>query len=80
LLAREARFTVEIQTVLNDESCESYDALRALADGLPFDIGFSIMHGRSGRIAIRGEKFVNLHSEKGPSRPDDRLAQETHSW
>ena len=65
LLAREARFKVEIQTTLNDESCETYEAFRALANGLPFDFGFSIMHDRSGRIAIRGEKFLNLLSRYG---------------
>jgi MoaA/NifB/PqqE/SkfB family radical SAM enzyme len=65
LLAREARFKVEIQTVLNDESCETYDGFRALADGLPFDFGFSIMHGRGGRIAIQGEKFLDLLSRYG---------------
>jgi len=65
LLARAARFTVEIQTVLNDESCERYDELRSLLKDLPFAFGFSIMHGRGGRIAIRGEKFLELLERYG---------------
>lgn len=60
VLAREARFKVEVQTVLNDENCDTYDAFRALVEDLPFDFGFSIMHARGGQIAIRGEKFLAL--------------------
>jgi MoaA/NifB/PqqE/SkfB family radical SAM enzyme len=65
LLAAEARFTVEIQTVLNDETHATYDEFRALLKDLPFAFGFSIMHGRGGRIAIRGEKFLDLLSRYG---------------
>ncbi len=65
LLAREARFKVEIQTVLNDETYETYDAFRDLLKDLPFDFGFSVMHGRGGQIAIRGEKFLKLLSRYG---------------
>jgi len=65
LLAKEARFKVEIQTVLNDETYATYDDFRALAADLPFDFGFSIMHGRGGQIAIQGEKFLGLLSRYG---------------
>src|SRR5262245_8605023 len=65
LLAETARFGVEIQTVLNDETYESYDQFRELLADLPFAFGFSIMHGRGGRIAIRGEKFLDLLSRYG---------------
>lgn len=65
LLAREARFGVEIQTVLNDETCERYDDFRSLLKDLPFAFGFSIMHGRGGQIAIRGEKFLELLQRYG---------------
>jgi MoaA/NifB/PqqE/SkfB family radical SAM enzyme len=65
LLAREARFSVEIQTVLNQETCERYDEFRSLVKDLPFAFGFSIMHGRGGRIAIRGEKFLELLERYG---------------
>jgi len=65
LLAQEARFKVEVQTVLNEETCETYDAFRRLVADLPFDFGFSIMHGRGGQIAIRGEKFLSLLKRYG---------------
>jgi MoaA/NifB/PqqE/SkfB family radical SAM enzyme len=65
ILAQEAQFKVEIQTVLNDETLETYDAFRRSVEDLPFDFGFSIMHGRGGRIAIQGEKFLSLLSRYG---------------
>ncbi len=65
LLAQEARFKVEIQTVLNDETYENYDAFRNLLKDLPFDFGFSVMHGRGGQIAIQGEKFLSLLTRYG---------------
>lgn len=65
LLAREARFTVEVQTVLNDETCATYDEFRALLQDLPFAFGFSVMHGRGGRIAIQGEKFRAMLEKYG---------------
>jgi MoaA/NifB/PqqE/SkfB family radical SAM enzyme len=65
LLAREAKFRVKIQTVLNDATCDSYDAFRAELSGLPFAFGVSILHGPGGRIAIRGQKFIDLLSRHG---------------
>jgi MoaA/NifB/PqqE/SkfB family radical SAM enzyme len=60
LLAKRARFQVEVQTVLNEETLPDYDRFRELLKDFPFAFGFSIMHGRGGRIAIRGEKFLDL--------------------
>ncbi len=65
LLAQEAKFRVEIQTVLNDETLLQYDRLRELLKDFPFQFGFSIMHEPGGRIAIRGEKFLELLSRYG---------------
>jgi MoaA/NifB/PqqE/SkfB family radical SAM enzyme len=65
LLAKRARFQVEVQTVLNDETFPDYDRFHELLKDFPFAFGFSIMHGRGGRIAIRGEKFLNLLSRYG---------------
>jgi MoaA/NifB/PqqE/SkfB family radical SAM enzyme len=65
LLANEAKFKVEIQTVLNDETFAEYDRLRELLSEFPFQLGFSIMHGRGGRIAIQGEKFLELLNRYG---------------
>lgn len=65
LLAREARFKVEIQTVLNDATVETYGEFREILKEFPFAFGFSIMHGRSGHIAIRGEKFVRILTSYG---------------
>ena len=60
ILAKEARFTVEIQTVLNDATYEAYDRLRETLKDFPFPLGFSIMHDQGGKIAIRGDKFLSL--------------------
>jgi len=60
LLAAEAKFKVEIQTVLNEETLKEYDHFRELVKGFPFQFGFSIMHERGGRIAIQGEKYLEL--------------------
>ena len=65
LLAQEAKFTVEIQTVLNEDTCAAYDQFRELTKDLPFAFGFSIMHGKGGQIAIRGEKFLALLEKYG---------------
>lgn len=65
LLAKEARFRVEIQSVLNDETLPNYERLRDLLKEFPFAFGFSIMHGPGGRIAIRGEKFLELLQRYG---------------
>jgi MoaA/NifB/PqqE/SkfB family radical SAM enzyme len=60
LLAQEAKFQVEIQTVLNEHTLPQYDRFRELTKEFPFKFGFSIMHGRGGRIAIQGENFLEL--------------------
>lgn len=65
LLAQEAKFTVEIQTVLNEETYDTYDRFRDMTKELPFAFGFSIMHGRGGEIAIRGEKYLGLLERYG---------------
>jgi MoaA/NifB/PqqE/SkfB family radical SAM enzyme len=65
ILAKEARFTVEIQTVLNDATCATYDRLREILKDFPFAFGFSIMHDKGGRIAIRGDKFLSLLAKYG---------------
>jgi MoaA/NifB/PqqE/SkfB family radical SAM enzyme len=65
LLAQEARFTVKIQTVLNDETYGTYDQFRAILKDFPFAFSFSIMHGRGGRIAIQGERFLDLLTKYG---------------
>lgn len=65
LLAKTASFKVEIQTVLNDHTYETYDAFRKMLNGLPFAYGFSIMHEPGGRIAIRGQKFINILEKYG---------------
>jgi MoaA/NifB/PqqE/SkfB family radical SAM enzyme len=65
LLAEEAEFTVEVQTVLNDETYASYDEFREMVKDLPFAFGFSVMHGPGGRIAIQGKKFLTLLEKYG---------------
>ncbi len=66
VLAKEARFRVEIQTVLSEETLGEYDRFRELLKEFPnFQFGFSIMHGPGGRIAIQGEQFLDLVSRYG---------------
>jgi MoaA/NifB/PqqE/SkfB family radical SAM enzyme len=65
VLAKEAKFTVEIQTVLNDETLGTYEEFRETVKDLPFAFGFSVMHGKGGRIAIRGEKFLGMLEKYG---------------
>jgi len=65
MLAREARFQVEVQTVLNEATRGTYQQFRELLQGLPFAFGFSIMHGRGGRIAIQGEEYLSLLEKYG---------------
>lgn len=65
VLAKEARFTVELQTVLNDQTLGDYEEFRRTLEGLPFAFGFSVMHGKGGRIAIKGEKFLGLLEKYG---------------
>lgn len=65
LLAKEAKFQVEIQTVLSDDTYGTYDEFRAMVKDLPFAFGFSVQHGKGGQIAIRGEKFLELLRKYG---------------
>jgi MoaA/NifB/PqqE/SkfB family radical SAM enzyme len=65
MLAREAKFQVEIQTVLNEATKDSYQQFRDLLKGLPFAFGFSIMHGKGGRIAIQGPEYLGLLEKYG---------------
>ncbi|MCX5794549.1 MAG: radical SAM protein [Elusimicrobia bacterium] len=65
MLAKEARFQVEVQTVLNEATRDSYAQFRALLKDLPFAFGFSIMHGRGGRIAIQGSEYLALLEKYG---------------
>jgi MoaA/NifB/PqqE/SkfB family radical SAM enzyme len=65
ILAKEAKFTVEIQTVLNDLTLETYDEFRQTLKDLPFAFGFSVMHGKGGAIAIKGEKFLGILEKYG---------------
>lgn len=65
LLAEHAKFQVEIQSVLNEENLNNYDEFRETLKDLPFAFGFSIMHGKGGQIAIRGEKYLDLLAKYG---------------
>ena len=65
LLAQEARFKVEVQTVLSEESLPEYDRFREIMKDLPFQFGLSIMHGRGGRIAIQGERYIEILTRYG---------------
>jgi MoaA/NifB/PqqE/SkfB family radical SAM enzyme len=65
VLAKEAKFTVEIQTVLNEPTLETYHEFRDTLKDLPFAFGFSIMHGKGGRIAIKGQRFIDILEKYG---------------
>jgi MoaA/NifB/PqqE/SkfB family radical SAM enzyme len=65
LLAETAKFQVEIQSVLNEENLGNYDEFRRTLKDLPFAFGFSIMHGKGGQIAIKGEKYLALLDKYG---------------
>jgi MoaA/NifB/PqqE/SkfB family radical SAM enzyme len=65
MLARRAAFKVEVQTVLNESTYADYERFRELLKDLPFAFGFSIMHGRGGRIAIQGEQYLGLLERYG---------------
>ncbi len=65
VLAKEAKFTVEIQTVLNEDTLTTYEEFRQTLKGFPFAFGFSVMHGAGGRIAIKGEKFLDILRKYG---------------
>ena len=60
MLAKTARFKVKVQSVLTEETAREYGEFRRLLGGLPFDFGFSLLHGPGGRVAIEGERFVRL--------------------
>jgi len=63
MLADRARFKVKVQSVLTKDTCAEYDEFRALLAGLPFDFGFSLLHGPRGRVAIEGARYVRLLRE-----------------
>jgi len=63
MLAERARFKVKVQSVLTEETCDDYENFRSLLKGLPFDFGFSLLHGPGGRIAIEGHRYVRLLRE-----------------
>ncbi|MBI5245480.1 MAG: radical SAM protein [Elusimicrobia bacterium] len=65
LLAEEARFKVEIQTVLSKRSAAEYDAFRRELQGLPFSFGFSLQHGPGGRIAAGGPGVIGVLRQYG---------------
>ncbi len=65
ILAKEAKFTVEIQTVLNDLTLETYAEFRETLKDMPFAFGFSVMHGKGGQIAIKGDKFLGILKKYG---------------
>jgi len=65
LLAATAKFQVEIQSVLNEVNLNNYDDFRSTLKDLPFAFGFSIMHGKGGRIAIQGERYLGLLEKYG---------------
>jgi MoaA/NifB/PqqE/SkfB family radical SAM enzyme len=65
LLAQEARFKVEIQTVLSERVVEEYASFRSALVGMPFSFGFSIRHEPGGRIAVRGRRFLELLERHG---------------
>src|SRR5215831_747321 len=63
MLAREARFTVKVQSVLTEQTYLQYDEFRRLLADLPFDFGFSLLHASGGHVAIQGEHYVRLLAE-----------------
>jgi MoaA/NifB/PqqE/SkfB family radical SAM enzyme len=65
LLADEARFKVEIQTVLCEESYACYEEFRRILKDFPFAFGFSLQHERGGKIAVQGHKFLELLRKYG---------------
>jgi len=65
MLGNEAKFQVEIQTVLNDQTLETYEEFRKVLETLPFAFGFSVMHGAGGKIAIKGDKFLDILEKYG---------------
>lgn len=79
LLAREARFSVKVQSVLTEQTAGQYDEFRRLLSDLPFDFSFSLLHHKGGRVAIRGERYAKLlkeHDLFAPMRLWSRHAEE----
>ncbi len=64
MLAGAARFKVKVQSVLTEETSAEYAEFRRLLHGLPFEFGFSLLHGPGGRVAIEGEEYVRLLEEE----------------
>ena len=65
VLAKEAKFTVEIQTVLNENTLDTYAEFRETLKDFPFAFGFSVMHGKGGKIAIEGERYLGILEKYG---------------
>ncbi len=65
ILKEKARFKVKVQSVLTEQTGSEYGEFRALMKGLPFDFGFSLLHGPGGRVAIKGEEYVRLLRDEG---------------
>lgn len=63
MLAREARFSVKVQSVLTEQTHAQYGEFRRLLADVPFDFGFSLLHEPGGHIAIQGEAYVRLLQE-----------------
>jgi len=68
ILAARARFQVKIQTVLTEQSWQSYGEFRELLEPFDFEFGFSLLHDVNGKIGIRGQHFAQLldHHELFP--------------
>src|SRR5438876_191929 len=63
MLAREARFTVKVQSVLTEQTYLQYDEFRRLLADLPFDFSFSLLHAPGGHVAIQRAQYVRLLAE-----------------
>jgi MoaA/NifB/PqqE/SkfB family radical SAM enzyme len=63
MLAREARFSVKVQSVLTEQTCLQYQEFRHLLADQPFDFSFSLLHATGGHVGIQGEQYVQLLRE-----------------
>jgi MoaA/NifB/PqqE/SkfB family radical SAM enzyme len=63
MLAREARFSVKVQSVLTEQTYRQYGEFRRLLAALPFDFSFSLLHKAGGHVAIQGDQYVHLLAE-----------------
>ena len=63
MLAREARFSVKVQSVLTEQTCLQYQEFRQLLVDLPFDFSFSLLHAPGGHVGIQGDRYVQLLAE-----------------